>query len=196
VLQPASVLVSDRQQRERATHAAASRCRLLLRHPLWHGVFLVRAGEARAGQAHIFRRSFKPQTIATAILVNPSPSTPAASCHQPVYTPFALPLLERALAAPGVGFVGSVAPGGAGLTAVLHADREPFASWAAHLASFGCQVRAGGCQARRVGQSAVAEWQGWRQEGRQELPPPGSPDNIPHCDPELARAQQAAMWAI
>ena len=59
---------------------------------------------------------------------------------QPVYTPFALTLLERALAAPGVGVVPSVAPRGAGLTAVLYADREPFASYARHLASFGCQV--------------------------------------------------------
>jgi len=61
---------------------------------------------------------------------------------QPLYTPFAISLLERALAAKGVAWCQSVAPGGAGLTAVVYADREPFASWAAHLAGFGCQVRA------------------------------------------------------
>lgn len=63
-----------------------------------------------------------------------------ASRGQPVYTPFALTMLERALAAPGVAARSSVAPGGVGLTAVLYADREPFVSWAAHLVSFGCQA--------------------------------------------------------
>lgn len=59
---------------------------------------------------------------------------------QPLYNPFALCMLERALAAPGVGWVSSVAPGGVGLTGIVYADREPFASWAAHLAGFGCQA--------------------------------------------------------
>ncbi|KAI8463943.1 MAG: hypothetical protein J3K34DRAFT_442202 [Monoraphidium minutum] len=59
---------------------------------------------------------------------------------QPVYTPFALELLARALPARGVGAAPSVAPGGAGLTAVLFADRAPFAARAAHLCSFGCQA--------------------------------------------------------
>lgn len=63
-----------------------------------------------------------------------------ASKGQPVYTPYALTLLELALAAPGIAYVPSIAPGGAGLTAILYADREPFAPFAAHLASFGCQV--------------------------------------------------------
>jgi hypothetical protein len=31
---------------------------------------------------------------------------------------------------------------GVGLTGILYADREPFASWARHLASFGCQANA------------------------------------------------------
>lgn len=59
---------------------------------------------------------------------------------QPLYNPFTLHTLERALSAPGVGFRSSVAPGGVGLTAVLYADREPYASWAEHLCSFGCQA--------------------------------------------------------
>jgi hypothetical protein len=61
---------------------------------------------------------------------------------QPIYNPLALHMMEQALAAPGVAFVDSVAPGGVGLTGILYADREPFASWAAHLASFGCQANA------------------------------------------------------
>ncbi|KAF8064601.1 AOX4 [Scenedesmus sp. PABB004] len=62
-----------------------------------------------------------------------------AAMGQPLYNPLAITMLERAAAAPGVGCVSSVAPGGVGLTAILYADREPFASWARHLASFGCQ---------------------------------------------------------
>jgi hypothetical protein len=31
---------------------------------------------------------------------------------------------------------------GVGLTGIVYADREPFASWARHLASFGCQANA------------------------------------------------------
>lgn len=68
---------------------------------------------------------------------------------QPMYSPFALEMLARALAAPGVAARASVAPGGAGLTAIVYADREPFASWAAHLASFGCQVRGPRAHGRR-----------------------------------------------
>ncbi|WIA17916.1 hypothetical protein OEZ85_009410 [Tetradesmus obliquus] len=61
---------------------------------------------------------------------------------QPIYNPLAIHMLEQALAAPGVAFISSVAPGGVGLTGILYADREPFASWAMHLASFGCQANA------------------------------------------------------
>lgn len=59
---------------------------------------------------------------------------------QPIFNPLAISMLEKALAAPGIGYCSSVAPGGVGLTAVVYADREPFASWARHLASFGCQA--------------------------------------------------------
>jgi hypothetical protein len=59
---------------------------------------------------------------------------------QPIYNPLALHMMEQALSAPGVAHVASIAPQGAGLTAILYADREPFASWASHLASFGCQA--------------------------------------------------------
>eukprot|EP00882_Tetradesmus_deserticola_P023574 GHRQ01025667.1.p1 GENE.GHRQ01025667.1~~GHRQ01025667.1.p1 ORF type:complete len:187 (+),score=47.30 GHRQ01025667.1:244-804(+) len=59
---------------------------------------------------------------------------------QPLYNPLALLMMEQALSAAGVAHVSSVAPGGVGLTGILYADREPFASWAAHLASFGCQA--------------------------------------------------------
>jgi len=61
---------------------------------------------------------------------------------QPLYNPCAITMLERVLAAPGVGYLSSMAPGGVGLTGIVYADREPFASWARHLASFGCQANA------------------------------------------------------
>jgi hypothetical protein len=61
---------------------------------------------------------------------------------QPLYSPLAIHMLEQALAAPGIGHCCSVAPGGVGLTAILFANHEPFASYAAHLASFGCQANA------------------------------------------------------
>ena len=57
-------------------------------------------------------------------------------------SPLALHMLEVALAARGVAALSSVAPGGVGLTGVVFANREPFAAWAAHLASFGCQSNA------------------------------------------------------
>lgn len=59
---------------------------------------------------------------------------------QPIYQPLALHMFEEALAAPGVACMSSIAPGNSGLTGILYADREPFASYAAHLASFGCQA--------------------------------------------------------
>jgi hypothetical protein len=65
-----------------------------------------------------------------------------ASKGQPIYNPLAIHMMEKALSAPGVAHISSVAPGGVGLTGILYADREPFASWATHLASFGCQANA------------------------------------------------------
>ncbi|PNW71289.1 hypothetical protein CHLRE_16g648000v5 [Chlamydomonas reinhardtii] len=61
---------------------------------------------------------------------------------QPLFEPYVVGLLERALATPGVRAVTSTAPGGVGLTAVLFADKEPFNVWGPHLASFGCQANA------------------------------------------------------
>ncbi|KXZ46398.1 hypothetical protein GPECTOR_44g73 [Gonium pectorale] len=61
---------------------------------------------------------------------------------QPLYDPWVIPLLEAALATPGLRAVPSVAPGGVGLTAVVFADKEPWSVWGPHLASFGCQARA------------------------------------------------------
>ncbi len=72
------------------------------------------------------------------------------------YKPLVLRLLREALGRPDIVPYISVVPGGGGgggagaagagggvggLTAVLTADKEPFRSWGAHLASFGCQVR-------------------------------------------------------
>eukprot|EP00878_Enallax_costatus_P009352 GHUV01009774.1.p1 GENE.GHUV01009774.1~~GHUV01009774.1.p1 ORF type:complete len:377 (+),score=87.89 GHUV01009774.1:500-1630(+) len=59
---------------------------------------------------------------------------------QPIYNPLAITMLEKVLTAPGISCCSSVAPGGVGLTGIVYADREPFASWALHLASFGCQA--------------------------------------------------------
>ncbi|KXZ53770.1 hypothetical protein GPECTOR_6g688 [Gonium pectorale] len=64
------------------------------------------------------------------------------------YKPLVLRLLREALARPDVVSFASLAPvpgapGGsasAGLTMVLSADKEPFRSWSAHLAGFGCQA--------------------------------------------------------
>ncbi|KAG2494429.1 hypothetical protein HYH03_007481 [Edaphochlamys debaryana] len=65
------------------------------------------------------------------------------------YRPLVLRMLREALARPDlVSYASAVpaAPGGvgggaaAGFTMVLTADKEPFRSWGAHLASFGCQA--------------------------------------------------------
>ncbi|KAG2441568.1 hypothetical protein HXX76_003189 [Chlamydomonas incerta] len=61
---------------------------------------------------------------------------------QPLFEPYVVGLVERALATPGIRAVTSTAPGGVGLTAVLFADKEPFNMWGPHLASFGCQANA------------------------------------------------------
>lgn len=74
------------------------------------------------------------------------------------YKPLVLRLLREALGRTDIVPYVSVVPGGGGaagaggsvggLTVVLAADKEPFRSWGAHLASFGCQVR--GVEARCV----------------------------------------------
>lgn len=51
-------------------------------------------------------------------------------------------LLLNTLTELGLLFCECYAHAGVGLTGTLYADREPFASWARHLASFGCQANA------------------------------------------------------
>lgn len=65
-----------------------------------------------------------------------------AKAGQPVLRPLTLTVLEQALAAPGVRVQLVPTPGNPklGLTAVVYADKEPWSSWAAFLAGFGCQV--------------------------------------------------------
>lgn len=60
---------------------------------------------------------------------------------QPLHYPLALALLQAALADADVTGYISRAPGDLGVTLILAARREPFKQWAAHLASFGAQVR-------------------------------------------------------
>eukprot|EP00195_Chlamydomonas_chlamydogama_P007386 CAMPEP_0202904644 /NCGR_PEP_ID=MMETSP1392-20130828/30463_1 /ASSEMBLY_ACC=CAM_ASM_000868 /TAXON_ID=225041 /ORGANISM="Chlamydomonas chlamydogama, Strain SAG 11-48b" /LENGTH=321 /DNA_ID=CAMNT_0049592387 /DNA_START=167 /DNA_END=1135 /DNA_ORIENTATION=+ len=59
---------------------------------------------------------------------------------QPVHNPLVIPLLRQAVTNPDLCVAMSSAQGGLGLTAMLSAKKEPFKSWAAHLASFGAQA--------------------------------------------------------
>ncbi|KAL6762156.1 hypothetical protein V8C86DRAFT_2521612 [Haematococcus lacustris] len=63
-----------------------------------------------------------------------------AAQGQPVHDPLVLTTLTQVLAQPGIKSHLSTAPGGVGLTALLYADKEPWARWAPHLASFGFQA--------------------------------------------------------
>lgn len=62
---------------------------------------------------------------------------------QPLYQPWVLDLIEQCLAHPDLSFVISTAPSDKdevlGITLILFANKEPFSSYAKHLASFGFQ---------------------------------------------------------
>ncbi|KAK9830163.1 hypothetical protein WJX72_010083 [[Myrmecia] bisecta] len=63
-----------------------------------------------------------------------------AVARQPLFRPLVGRLLQEALAHPGLKMIISTISDGLGLTAILYADKEPFASRAKHLASFGAQA--------------------------------------------------------